>query len=73
MSKFVCYHGATAMKETAEALLVDVMGKEFWIPKSQIDDNESEVLTQGDMGRLVVTGWIAEKKDMGDPDEEYET
>ena len=46
------------------ALLVNVDGKEVWIPFSQID--ESSELTRdseaGDKGDLVVTAWIARER-----------
>jgi hypothetical protein len=50
-------------QETEMALLVvDANYDEIWMPKSQIADS-SEVLEKDDRGTLVVTRWIAEKKD----------
>ena len=34
---------------------------EMWIPDSQIHD-DSEVYREGDIGKLVITRWIAEQK-----------
>jgi len=52
---------ASALRESAKALLVEIEGEESWIPKSQIDD-DSEVFAQGDSGMLVVNEWWAEKE-----------
>jgi hypothetical protein len=55
---------ATAIRETEAALLVEA--PEFdhaeWIPKGQIDQEESEVMGEDDEGTLVVSEWFAEKK-----------
>ena len=47
-------------KETERALLVEVEGEEFWLPKSMIDD-DSEVYKDGPEGTLVIPLWLAEK------------
>lgn len=52
---------ATCLRETENAILVDIDGSEYWIPKSQVDD-ASEVWLEGDQGDLVITQWVAEKK-----------
>lgn len=54
---------AVCIKEGDQALLVDIDGEEYWIPKSQIHD-DSEVFDdkKNDRGTLVITEWIAEKK-----------
>ena len=36
--------------------------KSFWVPRSQIVPDESEVMKLGDRGTLVVTRWLAEQK-----------
>jgi len=48
-------------KETEKALLVEIEGEEFWIPKSLIHD-DSEVHSEDDKGTLVVPEWFAEKE-----------
>jgi len=52
----------TCIKETDKALLIEYEGDEFWIPKSQIVDGDSEVDSEGDIGVLAITQWIAEEK-----------
>lgn len=49
--------------ETDKAILVviDGMGKNLWIPKSQIHD-DSEVYRDGQQGEVVVTQWWAGKQ-----------
>jgi hypothetical protein len=47
--------------ETDLALLCVIDGKERWIPKSQISDN-SEVWESGDIGKLIISPWFAEKE-----------
>ena len=49
-----------ALKETEAALLVEIEGEEFWVPKSQIDD-DSEVYKENTEGTLVIPLWLAEK------------
>jgi hypothetical protein len=64
----VTFEDAYADRETPLALLcVIALGgrkHEKWIPKSQIHD-DSEVFRKGDQGKLVVTGWFAEKEGLG--------
>lgn len=57
--------GVKVIKATNKAILVDIPGclSPLWIPQSQIED-DSEVWKEGDEGDLVVTEWIAEKKDL---------
>lgn len=59
------FKDVTAKKETDKALLcLFPDGEEHWIPKSHVDD-DSEVYREGDVGKLVVTKWIAEQKGLG--------
>ena len=55
------FENVKAIKETDLALLCEIDGEEYWIPKSQIDD-ESEVYAEDHEGTLVVTEWIAKEK-----------
>ena len=50
-----------AVGETAAALRVLVRGESKWVPKSQITD-DSEVYETGHEGKLVITGWFANKE-----------
>lgn len=57
------------IRESDRALLVRVppipprkFHVEFWVPKSQIDKEESEVLKLGDQGFLVIPEWLAKEK-----------
>jgi hypothetical protein len=56
-------HDVIALKETEAALLVEIEGEEFWIPKSQIDD-DSEVYKADTEGTLIITLWLAEKMEI---------
>lgn len=53
----------TVIKETEKALLCLIDGEEIWIPQSQVDD-DSEVWAGGDEGKLVISKWIAEQKEL---------
>jgi len=49
---------------TDKALLVDIEGEEFWIPRSQIHE-DSELYNSdhvGESGVLVIPRWLAEEK-----------
>ena len=67
---------ATAVAGTSSAICV-TLGKpgvgrtEYWIPQSQIHDN-SEVYKAGDTGKLIMSRWIAKKKDIEDRCEDYD-
>lgn len=50
-----------AVGESAAALRVLIRGESTWIPKSQITD-DSEVYEMGGEGKLVITGWFANKE-----------
>ncbi len=52
---------AFCLHETEQALLVEVDGEEHWIPKSQIETEESEVTGTGDRGTLIISYWMAKK------------
>lgn len=54
---------AVCKRETPKALLCEIDGDTYWIPKSQIHD-DSEVYDAGENseGTLVITEWIATQK-----------
>lgn len=60
MSEKVQIQDVTVVRETEAALLVNIEEEEFWIPKSQIDD-DSEVYKMGTDGTLVISAWFAQK------------
>jgi len=60
MAETVQIQNTKAVRETEKALLVEIEGEEFWLPKSQIDD-DSEVYKDGTEGTLVIPLWLAEK------------
>jgi hypothetical protein len=56
---------ATAKRDTGKALLVfvDELGRDVWIPLSQIhDDSEVFDADENSSGELVVSQWFAEKE-----------
>lgn len=55
--------GVVVTKETGMAILIEVQGKEAWIPKSQIDE-DSEVKEEGDSGILIIPLWLADDKEL---------
>lgn len=57
------FEDCTATRETGKALLIEIEGVEFWVPKSVIHD-DSEVFDADDnaTGALVVQEWWAEKQ-----------
>ena len=64
----VTIEGASCDRESKLALLCVIpSGKrkiEKWIPKSQIHD-DSEVYAPGHSGKLVITGWFADREGLG--------
>lgn len=57
--------GATVVKVTEKALLVEVDGDEAWVPKSQIQKG-SEITEDSEIGTegvLVLPRWLAEEKE----------
>lgn len=61
------FHNAEALRtnDAQTALLVKLEDQEeaLWFPQSTIDE-DSEVWRPGDKGTLVVSQWIAEKKNL---------
>lgn len=56
--------GGTLLKETEEAILLDVDGDEVWLPKSQIEfDGE-----RGDYIEVEVPDWLSEQKGLHNGD-----
>ena len=55
------FRDCRGLRATDMAVLVDIPGVgQMWIPQSVIDD-DSEVYGEGHAGRLVVSGWWAER------------
>jgi endo-beta-N-acetylglucosaminidase D len=50
-----------AEAETEKAILVEIEGDKYWVPKSQVHE-DSEVNEKGDEGILITTRWWAEKE-----------
>lgn len=47
-----------------EAIMVTLAdGKQLWVPQSQVHD-DSEVYRKGDSGKLVVTEWWAQQRNL---------
>lgn len=57
------FDGASATRETTDALLVTFDGRTLWVPKSIIHA-DSEVYREGDEGKLVVLEWWAVKREL---------
>ena len=52
---------AECVAETAQALLVEIDGKKYWVPKSVVRD-DSTVQAQDDDGTLIIEEWFATKQ-----------
>lgn len=52
---------ATCRAESANAILVWIDGDENWIPKSQVH-GDSEVYQLKDIGKLIISKWIARQR-----------
>lgn len=55
------FEDVECLVDSGEAILVLIDGEKHWIPQSQVDE-DSEVWRKGDVGSLIITEWIAEKK-----------
>jgi hypothetical protein len=49
-------------KVTEKAYFCRIDGADHWIPRSQINEHDSEVNSEGDVGILVMSEWIAQEK-----------
>lgn len=58
-----CQARAIRKSSSGAALLVEIDGKNHWIPQSQIHD-DSEVWKPGDDGELVIPEWLAIEKEL---------
>lgn len=56
--------GVECIAATLNAILVNIpdIGDEIWIPRSQLIDEYNEVCETGDSGQLIITHWLAEKR-----------
>ena len=48
--------------ESDKAILVEIEGEKYWVPKSQIDENSEVYSKKSGGGTLIVTEWWAEQK-----------
>jgi hypothetical protein len=55
------FEDVTVEGETDLALLCTIDDKKHWIPKSVMHE-DSEVLSEGDTGTIVIMRWFAEKE-----------
>lgn len=54
---------AVCLKDSGQALLIEIDGEEFWIPQSQIlPDSEVYDAGKNSEGTLVISEWIATQK-----------
>ena len=59
-SKYVEFEDISVKKETEKAILVEIEGDEYWVPKSQLsEDSEVYERDEGNEGTLIVTRWWA--------------
>ena len=54
---------AVCIRETENAILIEVEDEEYWIPKSQIHD-DSEVYEEGGEGTCIIPLWLAKKNEL---------
>lgn len=60
---FVEFDNVKLLRQTDLAGLFEFEdGEEFWIPWSQIEENEDDVSHDGDVGTLSVAEWLAIQK-----------
>ena len=57
----VVFEGVEVLRDTGLAILVEIEGEQYWLPKSQIDD-DSEVYEHGTSGTLIISAWLAQQK-----------
>ncbi len=50
---------AILVRTTAKAILVEIDGKEYWVPSSLVLDESEDLEQPGDIGRLVIPRWKA--------------
>jgi len=57
-------YDAEVVRVTALALLVNIDGDEYWLPKSQLKDEGDlgEASEAGDKGSIAIPRWLAEDK-----------
>ena len=61
--EYIDFEDVVCNRETDKAIRVKIDGEEYWIPKSQISE-DSEVFKDESEGTLIITEWIAEKKEL---------
>ena len=59
----VYFDDVTCVAESDRSILVEIGDEQVWLPKSQVDE-DSEVFKKDDEGRLVVTKWIAQEREL---------
>lgn len=73
---WVIFENVRFIKTSAsgKAILVEMFGEDTWIPRSQMEDDGSdgEIEEIENSGRLVVSEWIADQKDLVEKREKYE-
>jgi len=60
----VSFDVETVEAESEKAILVEIEGEKFWVPKSQIHDDSEVYSKRSGGGTLIVTRWWAEQKEL---------
>lgn len=60
MGRYVHLEDCIIKRQTDAAFLVEYMGEDVWLPRSQIADGDD--YSEGDEVTLTVTRWIADQK-----------
>lgn len=66
MSATISFDDCTVKEERAQALLIhipEVSDDPQWVPKANIDKDDSEIKHMGDEGTLVIKEWFAIEKE----------
>lgn len=65
LSRSACveFHDVVVIRDSDNAIFVEIEDQEVWIPKSQLHD-DSEVYKADTEGTLIISEWIAKQKEL---------
>lgn len=56
------FEDCVVKKVTQKACLLAIEDNEYWVPKSVIDEEESDIIEQDNVGTFYIQRWFVEKE-----------
>jgi len=63
---YIQFNDVQVVKITPYACLLEINDNEFWIPFSNINQEESDIIVEGNIGTVFIKEWLVKKEHIGE-------